>query len=187
MKKQNYRMQFVAVGLVFAGMLSGCQTLGKEQTFGSTLTGIDHLANQLSVSDFSVNGTGGFQAGTGASFVCCVVLPDKWYPGLTAHVKWEVSDWRDHVNGGEFEADVPVDRYFEHGRVWVHFLPDGTVRVVVSNDGPYSPLYPGPHDPIPQKQPWKDYPKPGVSDDRPTFSREELKKYNLLPPEKDHE
>jgi hypothetical protein len=86
------------------------------------------------------------------------VLPDKWHAGLTAHVKWNVSNWKDNAGSGSYEADVPVDRYTEHGHVWVHFLADGTVRVVVSNYGPRNPNYPGPHDPIPQKQPWYMYP-----------------------------
>ena len=48
---------------------------------------------------------------------------------------------------------VPVDRFTEPGNVYVHFLADGTVRVVVTNYYPWSPHYPGPHDPIPQKHP----------------------------------
>jgi hypothetical protein len=59
--------------------------------------------------------------------------------------------------------------------------------VVVTNYYPWSPKYPGPHDPIPQKHPWKDYPLPGVSDDSPTFSPEELKKYHLLPQDPDND
>ena len=102
------------------------------------------------------------QAGTGARTTCCVVLPDKWHPGLTAHVKWNVSNWKDDARSGSYEADVPVDQYAEHAHVWVHFLENGTVRVVVSNYDPSSPDYPGPHDPIPQKQPWDDYPQSWV-------------------------
>ncbi len=123
------------------------------------MTGIDHLKEDyLSVSDFSVDGHGGFQAGEGSGSVCCATLPEKWHPGLTAKVKWEVSNWKEE-NGKDYEANVPVDRYTEEGHLWVHFLANGSVRLVVSNMGPGGPDYPGPHDPIPRKQPWDDYPQ----------------------------
>jgi hypothetical protein len=131
--------------------------------------GIDHLADYLSVSDFSVNGAEGFQAGTGGAGAPGPALPREWHPGLTVHVKWDVSDWK-HGGGSAHEAEVPVDPYTEPGDVWVHFLADGTVRVVVSNEGPRSPDYPGPHDPIPQKHPWKDYP-PSWVDQRSVSER----------------
>lgn len=51
------------------------------------------------------------------------------------------------------------------------------MRIVVSDIGPYAPDYPGPHDSIPQKYPWKQYPPPTRKG--PTFSEDELEKYNL--------
>jgi hypothetical protein len=157
MKKHIRRTWLARLGLLLTVALTACQSPGKEATFGGDLTGIDHLANYLSVSDFSVNGAWGAQAGNGGSTTCCVVLPEKWHPGLTVHVKWNVSNWKDHAGSGSYEADVPVDRYTKPEHVWVHFLSDGTVRVVVSDYYPRSPDYPGPHDPIPQKHPWDDY------------------------------
>ena len=125
--------------------------------------GVDHLPDYLSVSDFSVNGAEGFQAGNGHAGVPGPELPEKWRPGLTVHVKWTVSNWKDNASSGTYEADVLVDPYTGMGTVWVHFLANGTVRVVVSNYGPYAPNYPGPHDPIPQKEPWYRYPARGDS------------------------
>jgi hypothetical protein len=124
----------------------------------ASMSGIDHLADNLSVTDFWVNGTGGFQAGQGGRSAPSPVLPDKWHPGLMVHVVWHVRDWQ-HDRGSTYEADVPVEPYTEDGgTVWVHFLANGTVRVVVSNMGPRSPIYPGPRDPIPEKEPWDMYP-----------------------------
>jgi hypothetical protein len=157
MMKRAYRSWAAVLGLALMTALTACQSMGKEPTFGADLTGIDHLADHLSVSNFSVNGTGGFQAGKGGSNVCCAVLPEKWHPGLTAHVKWDVSDWK-HGGGRSYEADVPVDQYAKVGHLWVHFLANGSVRIVMSDIGPYAPDYPGPHDPIPRKQPWYMYP-----------------------------
>ncbi len=124
----------------------------------ASMTGIDHLADNLSVTDFWVNGTGGFQAGKGGRSAPGPVLPDKWHPGLTIHVVWHVRDW-EHDTGSKHEADVPVEPYSDDGgTLWVHFLANGSVRAVVSNMGPRSPIYPGPRDPIPQKEPWDMYP-----------------------------
>jgi hypothetical protein len=169
MKRQNCHTWIFTLCLALATALAACQSFGDEETFGASMGGIDHLADYLSVSDFSVNGAEGFQASTGSATVSSPVLPRKWHPGLTVHVRWDVSDWK-HGGGSTHEADVPVDPYTKPGTVWVHFLADGTVRVVVSNEGPQSPDYPGPHDPIPQKHPWKDYP-PSWVDQRSVSER----------------
>lgn len=125
-----------------------------------TLTGIDHLADHVSVQNFSVNGTSGMQAGKGGREVCCVSVPAHWRPGLMVDVRWGVLNWRDR-SAGRYRAIVELERYTEPGQLYVHFLPDGKVRVVTSMEGPRSPDYPGPRDPIPQKYPWDVYDLPG--------------------------
>ncbi len=130
-----------------------------DATIGVGITGIDNLPEDyLSVQDFSVNGYNGAQAGKGGRTVCCAILPRKWRPGLTVKVHWNVTNWRDRT-GAEFDAVVPVERYEEVGHLWVHFLPGGKARAVSSARlGPNNPDYPGPHDPIPNKEPWDKYP-----------------------------
>ncbi|NBA95431.1 DUF3304 domain-containing protein [Pseudomonas sp. R5(2019)] len=139
-------------------LLMGCDT--REDNVSAGLTGIDHLPDHMSVQNFSLNGTSGFQAGKGGREVCCVSLPRKWQPDLTAVVRWNVTNWRD-CGWERFERRVPVERYDKVGHAWVHFMADGSVRVVSSDIGPgiYGPNadYPGPHDLIPQKHPWKVY------------------------------
>src|SRR5690606_32452553 len=53
----------------------------KESMTGVGITGIDHLADYLSVQEFSVNGYKAGQAGKGGSTVCCAMLPVRWRPG----------------------------------------------------------------------------------------------------------
>ena len=109
--------------------LAACNALGggKEAGDGVGLSGIDHLADYLSVQNFWVNGYNGAQAGDGGSLVCCVVVPHTWRPGLKAHVEWNVTNWKERTSQ-TFEADVPIDRYDEVGRMYVHFLASGKVR-----------------------------------------------------------
>lgn len=140
-------------------MACSAMTRFEDTTTGVGLTGIDHLEDHLSVQDFSVNGYGGFNAGKGGSLVCCVVVPNKWRPGLKAHVVWSVTNWRDKT-WQNHQADVLLDRYEEVGRMYVHFLKDGSVRITLSNYAPTSPVYEGPRDPIPRKWPWVVYPPP---------------------------
>jgi hypothetical protein len=79
--------------------------------------------------------------GGGSSFVCCITLPRKWQPSLSVDVRWEV----DHILKstradapdtaelqGIYHAQVPVEEYKEVGNLYVHFFPNGRVRVVVS-------------------------------------------------------
>ena len=149
MVKQTCRTWLALLGFALMAVFSSAAN--------ATMSGIDHLADNLSVTDFWVDGAGGFQAGNGGRSAPGPELPDKWRPGLTVHVVWEVRDW-EHDTGSRHESDVPVDPYKEDGNLWVHFLADGTVRVVVSNVGPYASNYPGPHDAIPRKKPWDMYP-----------------------------
>ena len=162
MKKRNISTWLVVLSLICASWLAGCQGLCQEETFGGPLTGVDHLADYLNVAAFWVNGSGGFPAGGGSGGAGEVTLPRKWHPGLTVDVKWEVSNWKEE-NGTNHEAIVPVDPYTEPARVWVHFLANGSVRVVVSDYLPWNSDYPGPHDPIPDKNPWDEYPQSWVN------------------------
>jgi len=150
MTRRISRLWFAALAFAALAMLSPAAS--------ASMSGIDHLADNLSVTDFWVNGTGGFQAGQGGRSAPSPSLPDQWHPGLSVHVVWHVRDWQ-HDTGSSHEADVLVEPYSKDGgTLWVHFLANGSVRAVVSNMGPRSPTYPGPHDPIPDKNPWDMYP-----------------------------
>lgn len=130
----------------------------KEPMTGVGITGIDHLADHLSVQEFSIDGYKAGRAGGGGGTVCCAMLPETWRPGLTVRVDWVEQNWRD-CSWRERHRQVPVARYEQAGHLWVHFLADDAIRVVSSGRyAPESQNYPGPHDPIPQKAPWHVYP-----------------------------
>jgi hypothetical protein len=144
--------------------LAGCLATEREETVGVGLTGLDHLAEHLSIQNFWVNGTGGHQAGKGGSTVCCASVPAKWRPGRTVRVRWAVTNWKRRVYG-YYERDVPVEVHGEEpGSLYVHFLRDGSVRAIWFDGYPEKRGYPGPaYDTVLQhKQPWDDYArKPG--------------------------
>jgi hypothetical protein len=131
-----------------------------EDSIAVAITGIDHLADHVSIQDFSVNGHSGAQAGKGGSEVCCVTVPRVWRKGLVVEVRWQVLNWRDRKVDYR-RAVAEVEPYDELGRLLVHFLPDNSVRAVVTTEGPGSPSYIGPRIPIPRKFPWDQYDLPG--------------------------
>lgn len=165
---------FACLLLTLSLAVSSCAN-SKEEGTSVGITGIDHLADHLSVQDFWINGYNAAQAGKGGRTACCAVLPKVWRPDLRVRVRWDVADWR----AGKWACyvhDVPVDRYTEIGQLWVHFMSDGTVRVLSSNEGPRSPTYPGPRDSIPQKNPWDLYPTPPPDPGRTCSSVANVKK-----------
>ncbi|WP_166815952.1 DUF3304 domain-containing protein [Luteimonas yindakuii] len=125
---------------------------------GAAITGIDHLADHLSVQQFSVDGYNAARAGEGGSTVCCAMLPAQWRPDLIVRVEWVEQNWRD-CSYRNRQREVAVDRYDEAGQIWVHLLVDDSIRVVASGrHGPRSESYSGPRDSIPYKHPWHEYP-----------------------------
>jgi hypothetical protein len=118
---------------------------------GVSISSFGHLGKHIGIPSFSVNGGwGGAANGLGGSGnVCCAMIPDKWRPGLVAHVKWEECD-TSHIefkNGravdpkaecisSNHEATVPIPRYENPGTFMVHFFPGHQVAVVVSFVGP---------------------------------------------------
>jgi hypothetical protein len=153
---------FAAVLLVTS--LSACNAK-PEPMVSVPITGLDHLAETLSIQQFSVNGTGGAQAGKGGSHVCCVELPKQWRAGLTVKVAWGVTNWPAKVYSLH-ERDVLVEKYDEVGNLYVHFLRDGSVRVLSSLPYPEKPSYQGPaYSSVPRKEPWEIYyRKPGEAE-----------------------
>jgi Protein of unknown function (DUF3304) len=144
--------------------LQACRAQDKTESIPVTITGLDHLAEHLSIQDFWVNGTGGHQAGKGGSQVCCVSLPDKWQPSLQVKVRWGVTNWKRRVYT-MYEKTVSLESCKDAypGRLWVHFLADGKVRAISCDVGPsfyaQNAEYPGPQplSQLPQKRPWTDY------------------------------
>lgn len=141
-----------ALVLLATSLVAGCE----EPTIGVPITGIDHLPEHMSVQRFYVDGYDASRAGAGGRTVCCALLPRRWRPDLAVEIRWNVTNWRD-CDWMQHVRRVPVERYEEVGSLYVHFLADGNVRAVSSNYWPEASRYPGPHDRIPSKEPWRTY------------------------------
>lgn len=107
------------------------------------IVGVHHLGSNYLINRFFVDGYGGSNVGRGGGGggrLCCVTLPRKWRPGLTAEVRWEVyrfigSDGATELEtpeiDGIYKARVPVENYLRPDNFHVHFFRDGRVRIVV--------------------------------------------------------
>jgi hypothetical protein len=84
--------------------------VAREPMASVSVTGLDHLSDHLSVSNFGVNGYGHYRAGSGGGDICCTgAVPLDWHEGVTTKVRWDVTNWRD-CKGESHEAIVLVTR-----------------------------------------------------------------------------
>lgn len=115
------------------------------------------------IESIIVNGEGGVlgaypqKSGTG---ICCVVLPRKWRPGLTARIKWRNEGAYEFDSHGKMvtndgvpvlieapwnERTIELPQYDDRvGQFQLHFYSNGDVKSVVSNHFPGHPNYPEP-------------------------------------------
>lgn len=132
------------------------------ESFSANISAYNHTGDYI--HQFYVDGQGGGNSrpyGGGGSFACCISYPAKWRSGLNATVKWTTSsgiagDTRPEASVERWhEKVVALDKYdVPEGLLNVHFLPDGDVRLVISNKGAGAVGYPGPS--YPAKPPgWK--------------------------------
>jgi hypothetical protein len=159
-KKQMSWLQKLALSLLvltFAGCASVQAGINDRNFTPVSLTGVQHIGPDFNISDFYVDHTSGSNVGRGGGgggIVCCVALPKKWRPNFTVEVRWAVGDWskqnKEETALGNFQsitferykAIVPVEKYDEAERVWVHFFAGGKVRVVSSAPGSLSKIHP---------------------------------------------
>jgi hypothetical protein len=123
-------------------MLGGCNPSDASESSAGNIRGYNHVEGQ-NVNWFSVNGYTSTLTGN----TCCVMIPDKWRPGLTAHIEWEIDPnphahlpplGTDAYNKAyskhkakyrQYSADVPIPEYDQSAGISVHFLPCHQVKV----------------------------------------------------------
>lgn len=136
-----------------------------DEKIGVSYTTYNHTDEDI--VSIVINGEGGIQDASAheeGSRMCCVVLPEKWRPGLIATIKWQLDgDWQRDAQGKEVirdgkkvlvpgpwkEQTVEVPRYISEeldwGTFYIHIFPNNEVKVLVNKFGASSPHHPFPH------------------------------------------
>ena len=126
--------------------LSGCS---QEEMVPVGVTGYNHIEDQ-SIDYFTVNGAGGSLLppwSGGGNTSCCVSIPEKWKPGMTATVHWSYGKRQGQPPPPEPQsATVEIPEYAPKkiGNLHVHFYPDHQIKVVVTTYGLGHSYYPLP-------------------------------------------
>ncbi|MGV3345828.1 DUF3304 domain-containing protein [Enterobacteriaceae bacterium LUAb1] len=154
---QKIRWGIRGSAVVISGLLAGCSPSQAGESSAGNIGGYNHVAGQ-NVNWFSVNGYYATLNGN----VCCVMIPNQWRPGLTAHIEWEVDPnaneniprlkkgvgfepkaLAEHeAKYQRFSADVPIPEYKESAGINVHFLPCHQVKIYAGVAGYGSGVYP---------------------------------------------
>ena len=147
--------------LLLSSILSACdhadEQPGKPEGSPVSISGYNYTIE--GIQEFTVNGQWGGSVSIGAgggSNVCCVMLPKKWQPGLTAEVEWRRSDCGGNGPGNErcpigkrpwapaktLKKTVPIDFYDRPYGMYVAFLPNDEVKIYVTPVGLANPEHP---------------------------------------------
>jgi putative hemolysin len=140
-------MKIWTVVLVGAFTLSACASPLRaeeespvQQTYGATIGIVNHTEKYIYSTTVDGGEAGHAQAlSAGVGSMCCVNLPRKWHPGLKVEVGWDMPEGTKHVLKSKI---VDVEKYDRPGTLYLHFFPDDTVRVVVTNTVGASPNHP---------------------------------------------
>ncbi|WP_459176898.1 DUF3304 domain-containing protein [Ewingella americana] len=154
------RIGKVLRSLVLGGLLiiSGCSQADSDGYTAGDLRAIDHVDGRA-INGFSVNGYHVSGLGGGA---CCVMLPNKWYPGMQAKIEWETDPktappfpgyqdwdkyqvWEKQVKSSfqQHSTIVDIPAYGkERCGMTVHFLTCNRVKVTTVCEGYDTPNYP---------------------------------------------
>ncbi len=139
-------------------LLAACAHTGDKNRLGAPLTAVNYTdwpfdwvgvaKPETPDQAMAAEGVDAFGAG---GIMCCVSLPEKWYPGLELIV--QTQDGTRAKSAREWGLEkipiiqhrVPVPPYTpeDAGTVWVQLLPGGKVVLVVSNYDPTHPQWPG--------------------------------------------
>ena len=127
----------------------------KNEYLAGNLSGFNHVKG-TNVNWFTVNGYGGRVGG----FTCCIMLPEKWHPNLTAEVEWEIDPNPDanipnpvgdkflefmkqhEANYRQYKTTIKIPEYSETCGLTVHFLPCQQIKVTTSCYSKSHPDYP---------------------------------------------
>ncbi len=78
---------------------------------------------------------------SGGSANCCISLPKVWRPGLKVRLDWGEADYKKEIARHSQEFEIP--KYDQPGNMYLTYLPEGKVELIVSKVEPGHPNWPG--------------------------------------------
>lgn len=158
------RSRYIGVILLMA-FLSGCASLGKSNDVSLNITGVDYAgtgmdAYQVKDPDNPKNRGGGFSIRpySADGVQCCYTVPKEWHPGLKATVLLRYpleGETGDEISASlakrqaegtlveTYQVEIPRYTTPAKGTLWVQFLPNKHVSLVVSDLDPSHKDFPG--------------------------------------------
>lgn len=150
----NLISSLLSVAILLGTCTASHSIASEPASFPASLIGVHHLGTDYVINRFYINQSIGDnidEGGGGGSIVCCMTLPLRWRPSISVDVRWKVHRIirsADHKISeterieGIYQAQVPVEEYTKPGNFFVHFFPNGRVRVVVSSFASHSDSHP---------------------------------------------
>jgi hypothetical protein len=154
------RNKLLAIIISTLALLSGCQSMADEATIG--IAGrVVNADSRVQILNASLNGSG--VSGSGGD-ECCMSIPAKWKPGMTATISWtkdpnpkanpdgtkepswtngrSTPEWRKWIkiheaNYKKMEKIIPLPKYGETCGVTFVFLPCDDARIILDCDERY--------------------------------------------------
>lgn len=129
-----------AIAILTCLLITGCS----EPDINLEICGLNYT--DLHIDEFTVNGYGGDNIsanGGGGGFACCIALPKKWHEGMKVKIRW-TNDGTKLQSYKERTVAVPHYGRDDLGFLAVHFYPDDSVKVLVTNHTDSFPGYPYP-------------------------------------------
>lgn len=151
----------IIILILLACTLQACnrthEESSKPESSSTSISGYNYTIE--GIQEFYVNGQWGGNLGIGeggGSNVCCVVMPKKWKPGLTAEVEWRRSDCGIRNPENErcpsninkkwqfktLKTTVPIGFYDRPYTAYVAFLPNDEVKIYITPVGLANPEHP---------------------------------------------
>ncbi len=145
--KRIYQSLTRALLLLTLVCLSACDS--KPPTWAVSYGAVNHTDKYI--VSIAINGEGGVLTapmhGQGGG-VCCVVVPQRWKPGLTATIQWEedgklIRDEKGeifyfdgapkYIPGPVKAQTVELPRYKKSGDFYVFFFPGDVIKVALTS------------------------------------------------------
>jgi hypothetical protein len=140
-RKKKRSISFVISCLFVAVSVDACG----EATTPVSLTAYNHTQTH-DIEYFTMNGAGGINVRRGASSPekCCIVIPNRWRPGLKVSITWRYEPPNDNPNEvmPVITKELELPKYPHPDAIRLHFYENEKIKIILSKCSPKHPFYP---------------------------------------------